>query len=70
MITRLINKIFATAGIRYLIIAGSVSIFYISLLAIFLSVGIHYFLSILISQSIAIFTAFPIYRKFVFESNG
>lgn len=56
--------------LRYLVCAGSVALLYLALLAIGLTFDLHYFLAILIAQVITITVAFPIYRTFVFRSQG
>jgi putative flippase GtrA len=55
---------------RYLISAGSMALLYLGILAFGLFLGWQYFLAILLAQAITISIAFPVYRKFVFQSHG
>lgn len=66
----IVSKIWSLSPVRYLIVAGFVALFYLSLVALGISLGIHYFIAILIAQAVAIFTGFPLYRRYVFESQG
>lgn len=65
---RALGKLLANSLFRYFIVAGGVALFYLSLVALGIGIGFHYFLSILFSQLIAIMVGFPLYRRFVFES--
>jgi len=56
--------------IRYLLVAGTTALFYIGLVALGLWFGWYYLVAILVAQVITIFSAFPFYRSFVFESQG
>jgi putative flippase GtrA len=55
---------------RYLLVAGTTSIFYLGLVAGGIAIGLFYFVAILCAQAVTIFCAFPFYRRFVFESHG
>lgn len=56
--------------VRYLLVAGTTSVFYLALVAGGLALSLHYLVAILIAQSITIVSAFPFYRTFVFESRS
>jgi hypothetical protein len=51
-------------------VAGSTSVFYLGLVALGLWSGLFYFFAILAAQAITIVCAFPLYRKFIFQSQG
>jgi putative flippase GtrA len=55
-------------AIRYLLVAGTTSLFYLGLIAGGLALGIQYFIAILCAQFITVFSAFPAYRAWVFKS--
>lgn len=55
---------------RYLVVAGCTALGYLGLFALGLAAGLHYFAAILLAQAIAIAVAFPLYRRFVFESTS
>lgn len=57
-------------AVRYFASAGSVALLYIGLLAAGVALGVHYLIAILIAQVITISVAFPVYRRFVFQSHG
>jgi putative flippase GtrA len=56
----------ARQPIRYLLVAGTTTTFYLALLATGLAVGLHYLVAILIAQALTIAVAFPAYRHWVF----
>nr|WP_281497343.1 GtrA family protein [Ornithinimicrobium sp. F0845] len=60
----------AIEQVRYLIVAGTTSVFYLSLVAGGLALGWHYMVAIAVAQMITIAGAFPAYRVLVFESGG
>lgn len=64
------QRMLRVQGIRYITVAGATATYYLSLVALGMWFGWHYFLAILTAQAITIATAFPVYRKFVFESRG
>ena len=66
----IISKFWALSLVRYFIVAGSVTLFYLSLVALGISLGINYMVAILIAQSFAVLIGFPLYRFFVFKSIG
>ena len=55
---------------HYVVVAGSVAVFYLLLFSLGLVAGWHYFLAILAAQVVTIAVAFPVYRTFVFKSRG
>ncbi len=61
---------FRIQGIRYLVVAGTTSLFYLGLVALGLVLGWYYILVILIAQAITIACAFPVYRTVIFQSHG
>jgi len=70
---RLVNLISALAAheqVRYLIVAGAVSLAYLAVVALFLAVGLPYMLAIVVTQVITICGAFPVYRKLIFRSKN
>lgn len=56
--------------VRYLVVAGSVSVLSWSMVALGLSFGWHYMVATVFSQLAPIPVAFPAYRRLVFESDG
>lgn len=56
--------------IRYLVVAGSMTLCYLFILAMLLMTGIHYMIAIAIAQVVVISGAFPTYRRLVFRSKG
>ncbi len=56
--------------VRYLIVAGTTSVFYVGLVAAGLALKLPYMAAILIAQVITIGCAFPAYRNLVFESRA
>lgn len=56
--------------VRYLVVAGSVALGYLGLVAAGLLLGWHYLVAILAAQVVTIACAFPLYRTFVFRSRG
>jgi len=56
--------------VRYLVVAGSVSVLSWGMVALGLSFGWHYMVATVFSQLAPIPVAFPAYRRFVFESHG
>ena len=57
-------------AIRYLVVAGSMALFYLGVFAVGLQVGWFYLIAILVAQVITILIAFPLYRALVFRSHG
>jgi GtrA-like protein len=56
--------------VRYLVVAGSVSVLSWAMVAFGLFLGWHYMIATVFSQLAPIPVAFPAYRRFVFESQG
>lgn len=56
----------AGQGLRYLLAGGVITLFYLSVYGLLLWSGVHYFIAILLAQSVTIVIAFPVYRRFVF----
>jgi putative flippase GtrA len=54
--------------VRYLLVAGSVALAYLGLVALCLSFLLPYMLAIAIAQVITISFAFPLYRKLIFRA--
>ncbi|GAA5159992.1 hypothetical protein GCM10011366_20670 [Ornithinimicrobium tianjinense] len=55
---------------RYLLVAGTTSVFYLGLVAAGLGLGLHYLVAIALAHAVAMTCAFPAYRSLVFESRG
>ncbi|WP_187976154.1 GtrA family protein [Mycetocola sp. JXN-3] len=68
--SKFVSRMLARQEIRYLLVAGFTSLFYLALVSGGLLLNIHYFIAILIAQAITILCAFPFYRAFVFQSTG
>lgn len=66
----LISKLWSLHQIRYLVVAGSVSLWYLIVLWVTLQFGVFYMIAIFVAQAVAIATGFPLYRTLVFESKG
>lgn len=56
----------AGEGFRYLLAGGLITLFYLAVYGLLLWLDIHYFVAILLAQSVTIAIAFPSYRHFVF----
>lgn len=56
--------------VRYLVVAGTTSLVYLTLVAGLLWAGLHYMLAIAAAQVLTISGAFPAYRTLVFASRG
>lgn len=56
----------AGQGLRYLLAGGVITLFYLSVYGLLLWSDVHYFVAILLAQSVTIVIAFPVYRRFVF----
>ncbi|UCR89696.1 GtrA family protein [Mycetocola spongiae] len=69
-IANLVKRLLARQEIRYLLVAGLTSLFYLLLVGAGLLLNVHYFIAILIAQAITILCAFPFYRAFVFQSTS
>lgn len=68
--TTRLGRLLLLQPVRYLLVAGTTSLFYLGLVALGLWLGLYYLLAIVIAQVITIACAFPFYRSFVFESQG
>ena len=64
------SSVLARTEVRYLVVAGGVSVLSWSMVALGLSFGWHYMVATVFSQLAPIPVAFPCYRRFVFESSG
>jgi len=56
--------------VRYYLSAGVMAVFYLGLYGGGLLLGVPYFVAIVFAQAVTIAVAFPVYRRFVFRSNG
>jgi putative flippase GtrA len=66
----LLRRLLSTEQGRYLVVAGTVSLGYLGLVAIGLAAGLPYMLAIALAQAVTIACAFPAYRTLVFRSSG
>lgn len=58
----------ASEQVRYLLVAGTTSLFYLALVAGGLATGAHYMVAIGVAQVITVACAFPAYRTLIFRS--
>ncbi len=65
-----LDRLVHVEQVRYLLVAGTTSLFYLSLVAAGLALGLHYMVAIAAAQVITITGAFPAYRTLVFASRG
>ncbi|WP_061962867.1 GtrA family protein [Demequina aurantiaca] len=65
-----LKQVWGRHQVRYLVVAGSTSLGYLTLVWLGLHLGLHYMLAILLAQAITIGIAFPLYRSLVFQSTG
>lgn len=66
-----VAKVWSHHQIRYLIVAGTTSLWYVGLVALGLKAfGWHYMAAIAVAQVVTISCAFPAYRTLVFRSRG
>ena len=65
-----VRSLLALQPVRYLLVAGTTSVFYLGLVAAGLGLGLHYMVAIAAAHVIAMTCAFPAYRGLVFESRG
>ena len=65
-----LEELWSRHEVRYLIVAGSTSLFYLLLFMVLLLLPWHYFAAILVAQVITIACAFPLYRRVIFRSTG
>lgn len=65
-----LQKLVAMEQVRYLVVAGTTTLFYVGLLALALLAPVHYIVAILMAQAVTIACAFPAYRTLVFRSRG
>ena len=69
-ISGLLRRLVSTEHGRYVVVAGSVSVGYLCLVAAGLATGLPYLLAIALAQVVTIAVAFPAYRSLVFRSHG
>ena len=69
-LSALLRRLVSTEHGRYLVVAGSVSVGYLGLVAAGLATGLPYLLAIALAQVVTISVAFPTYRSLVFRSHG
>ncbi|WP_431473298.1 hypothetical protein [Ornithinimicrobium sp. W1665] len=60
-----LDRLVHVEQVRYLLVAGTTSLFYLSLVAAGLALGLHYMVAIAAAQVITITGAFPAYRTLV-----
>lgn len=65
-----LQKLVEVEQLRYLVVAGTTTVFYLGLLALALRAPVHYIVAILMAQAVTIACAFPAYRSLVFRSQG
>ena len=65
-----LTSVLTRTEVRYLVVAGSVSVLSWAMVALGLLFGWHYMIATVFSQLAPIPVAFPAYRRFVFESQG
>ena len=65
-----LTSVLTRTEVRYLVVAGSISVLSWAMVALGLSFGWHYMIATVFSQLAPIPVAFPAYRRFVFESQG
>lgn len=65
-----LRRLLATEHGRYLVVAGTVSLGYLGLVALGLTSGLPYMLAIALAQLVTIACAFPAYRTLAFRSSG
>ena len=66
----LVRRALEREEVRYLVVAGSVAAFYLSVVALLLAISVQYMIAILIAQAVTISMAFPTYRRLIFRSAG
>lgn len=64
---QLVRRLWNVQPLRYLLVAGCCTLFYLAVYWLLLQLGIHYFVALTLAQVAAISVAFPSYRRFVFE---
>jgi putative flippase GtrA len=65
-----LRALLATEQGRYLVVAGTTALFYLTLVAVGLYAGLAYMIAIGMAQVVTISAAFPTYRTLVFRSHG
>lgn len=58
----------AREEIRYLVVAGTTTLVYLTLFAVLLLTGLPYMVAILFSHAVIVSLAFPVYRRLIFRS--
>jgi putative flippase GtrA len=66
----LVRRTLEREEIRYLVVAGTTTLLYLSLVAGLLYLRLPYMVAILIAQVVIIGIAFPTYRRLIFRSTG
>jgi putative flippase GtrA len=66
----LISRALEREEVRYLAVAGTTTVVYLSLVAGLLATRLPYMIAILIAQAVIISLAFPTYRRLIFRSTG
>lgn len=66
----LVREALGREEIRYLLVAGTTTLVYLSILALALATGLPYMVAILVAQALIIAAAFPVYRTVIFRSTG
>jgi putative flippase GtrA len=69
-LANLLRGAFRREEVRYLVVAGTVAVAYLGILAALLAAGFQYMIAILVSQVVIFSVAFPVYRRVIFRSTG
>ncbi|QQY24774.1 GtrA family protein [Dermacoccus nishinomiyaensis] len=70
MVTTQLRRLWARNEIRYLVVAGTTQVVYLSTFVLGLLAHLHYMLAIGVAQVLTIAAAFPAYRTLVFASTN
>jgi len=68
--TSSLARLWARQSLRYVVVAGTVALLYVGLMAAGVECGLHYMFAVLVAQGTTIMVAFPVYRVIVFRSGG
>ena len=67
---RRIQSLLSREEVRYVLVAGASSLWFLAVYAVQVAMGIPYMIALLASHVLAIAVAFPLYRAVVFGSGG
>lgn len=70
MATTQLRRLWARHEVRYLVVAGTTQVVYLSVFTLGLLAHLHYMVAILLAQVLTICAAFPAYRILVFASTN